>query len=109
VSRAVRKRTGHAVRALTPYALALVIAAITAFLTGEGWLFTLVAGAVGCHWLLRVHEAYSWHRKGGRAARRKRSKYQGPASWWEKYKKLSPHYARKRALTTRPSLQRSRS
>jgi hypothetical protein len=93
----------NAARTLAPYLVALVLAVITAFVTGESWVLTLVLGAAGWHGVLRLHEGYGWHRRGGRAAARKRRQYQGPASRAEIQHRLSARAIRRRAHITRPA------
>lgn len=93
-------------RAVAPYLAAFALAAVIDAITGWGFPLELVLGATLWHMLLRLHEAYGWHRRGGKTAARKRRKYQGPASWSEKRAKLSLHAIRKRAHITRPATEK---
>jgi hypothetical protein len=108
VARKSRQAAEHALRAFWPYLAAFASAALLSIVTGEGWLLILVLGAIGWHGVLRLHEGYGWHRRGGRAAARKRRKYQGPASRREIEATLSLRAIRKRAHVTRPATERPR-
>lgn len=108
LARKTRQLAGNAARALAPYLAALAVAAILSVVTGEGWILVLIFGAAGWHGALRLHEGYGWHRQGGRAAARKRRKYQGPASRAELQDTLSLRAVRKRAHITRPATESPR-
>jgi hypothetical protein len=84
------------------YATSLVVAAILTFVIGRSWPLVLTLGAVLGVAGLKLHEAWGWHRKGGKAAARRRRSYQGPASRREIAGRLSAHAIRKRAHVTRP-------
>jgi hypothetical protein len=106
LARKTRQGAENVFRAVWPYLAAFVLAIIVAVATGQSWVLALVLGAAGCHAVLRLHEAGSWHRRGGKAAARKRRKYQGPASRREIRAKLSLSAVRRRAHITRPATGR---
>jgi type IV secretion system protein VirD4 len=64
----------------------------------------LVVGACLSHGAMRVTEGLAWHRKGGRAAQRRRDKYQGEAGPFEIRTSLSPAAAVKKMARLAPSL-----
>jgi hypothetical protein len=102
LARKTRQLAENAFRALWPYLAALAVAVLLSAAAGEGWILVLVLGAAGWHGVLRLHEGYGWHRRGGRAAARARRKYQGPASRREIQSTLSLRAIRRRAHITRP-------
>ena len=80
VSRAVTRKREQAIRAAVPYA-GIVAASAAADLTlGQPLFLGLGLGVAGTHAGIRLHEAHGWHRGGGKAAARRRRKYQGWAS-----------------------------
>lgn len=105
---AVRARRDRLARAVVPYLIPVAGAAVAVLFTRMIWPLYVASGASGWHALLRLHEGYGWHRRGGRAAARKRRRYQGTASAREIRRKLSVTAARRRAVITRPSLPRTR-
>jgi hypothetical protein len=99
---------GDLFRATWPYAAALAAAGILTVVTGQTWLLLLTLGAILGIAGLKLHEAYGWHRRGGKAAARARRKYQGHASRREIAGRLSARAIRKRAHVTRPGTDRPR-
>ena len=102
--RAIRHKAARAAKAAAPYLIT-----VTVILAASMWLHSpplswAGAGAVAGIAAMRLHEAYGWHRKGGKAAARKRRRYQGTATWREIHCGLSLRAARKRIRVTRPSL-----
>lgn len=91
-----------------PYAVPLCLAVIATFAVGQTWPLLLTLGAVLGIAGLRLHEGYGWHRRGGKAAARKRRKYQGHASRREIAARLSARSIRKRAHVTRPGTDNPR-
>ena len=63
-----------------PYAGSLAVAAAADLALHQPVLLGLGLGAAAMHAGIRLHEAYGWHRGGGKAAMRKRRKYQGTAT-----------------------------
>lgn len=108
VARASRQAAQRAGRVAAPYAAGLAAAGTGALAMHSAWPALVVSGAVGWHALLQLHEGYGWHRSGGRAARRRRRRYQGTASAREIQAKLSLSAARRRAEITRPSIGSTR-
>jgi len=99
---------GDLFRVTWPYAIPLAVAAIVLLITGQTWLLLLTLGAILGIAGLKLHEAYGWHRRGGKAAARARRKYQGHASRREISGRLSARAIRKRAHITRPGTDRPR-
>ena len=63
-----------------------------------------VVGACCFHCAQRAWEGWTWHREGGRAAVRRRRKYQGEATFLEVARTLSPAAAAKKMQRLAPSL-----
>lgn len=104
VALALRRKRNHAARAALPYAAALTVAAIAGVVLHALWPPALAAGAAGWHAVLRLHEAHVWRRSGGKAAMRRRRKYQGTATRREIRAFLSPRAAIRKAAVTCPDL-----
>ena len=104
LGRAVRMKATRTARAAVPYAVIYGSAAIGAEATGHPALAWYAAGAATVHTTIRLHEAYGWHRSGGKAAQRRRARYQGEATAREISRHLSPAAARKKSrhLVPRP-------
>lgn len=68
----------------------------------------LVVGACALHGGQRVIEGYTWHRRGGSAAMRRRRKYQGEANPLEVRRALSPQAARRKMARLAPALDPAR-
>jgi hypothetical protein len=98
----------NAIHLAWPYAASLGAALLFAAVTGQGWIALMTLGGVISVAGLRLHEGFGWHRKGGRAAARKRRKYQGPASRREIQARLSYRAIQKRAHVTRPAMENPR-
>jgi len=89
VRRHLRRRAGAALRVTLPYAAWLVPSAIAAMAL-QSWL-PLVFALGGITFLAgdRLRLRLGLHRKGGKAAMRKRARYQGPATLAEISRNLS--------------------
>ena len=88
-----------------PYAAAPAIALVADLTLHQPEVFWLGLGASAGVAALRLHEAFGWHRSGGRSAMRQRRKYQGAAPRKELRAKLSPQAARRHARRTCPDLE----
>ena len=104
IERAIRHKAAMAARAARSY---LITTAVV--LAASMWLHSLPlpcagASAVATAAAIRLHEAYGWHFRGGKAAARKRRRYQGTATAREIQGALSLRAHRKRSRVTRPSL-----
>lgn len=110
VRRAVRRRRARTWRAVRPYAFTLIAVAVAALVLrvaapGLAWLALLAAGAVLGIGGDRLREHWGWHRSGGKAARRKRARWQGEATLSELHRKgHSLAGVRRNAKTMRPAL-----
>jgi hypothetical protein len=110
VRAAIRRKRARVAKATAPYVLAygaaLVLVMIASLLLGvtplPGMFFVL--GAALAHAVIRLHEASGWHRDGGKAAQRKRRRFQGPATMRELHRRLGLRAARRNAAIMRPSL-----
>lgn len=91
-----------------PYAGTALAGVFIGAVTGRSWPALLTLGAVLGIAVMKLHEAWGWHRKGGKAAARARRKYQGHASRREVAVKLSARTIRKRAHITRPGTDNPR-
>lgn len=100
----LERAIGRAVRGAAPYGTALAAAVITGLMFHQGWLPLVTLGAAGMHAAIRLHEAHGWHRRGGKAAMRRRRRFQGTATSAELRRTLSLPAVRRRARITRPSL-----
>jgi len=105
--RAAHRALRAAVTAAAPYAGAVAVSAAAGAVLRSPDLPLLVAGAVAGIAGTRFHEAYGWHRAGGRAAMRARRRYQGTATRREIRRHLSAAAARRRAAVTSPGLHPS--
>ncbi len=108
VGRAVRRKRAAVCRAARPYLAGLATVAVPAvFLAvaapGWLWLALLPAGAVLGLAADRFREHRGWHRCGGKAAARRRRRWQGHATWPELHRKHSLAAARRNAKAMRPS------
>jgi type IV secretory pathway TraG/TraD family ATPase VirD4 len=83
--------------AVLPYAVSLTVALAGAVALGSILLAVLAAGVTAGVAGVRAHEHLGWHRAGGKAAMRKRRRYQGTATRTEIQRKLSPEAAAKKA------------
>jgi type IV secretory pathway TraG/TraD family ATPase VirD4 len=87
-----------------PYAASFAAAAAGATILHEPDLsllaFGITTGVAG----VRLHEAFGWHRSGGKGAQRRRRRYQGTATRRELRRKLSPHAAAQHARRAHPGL-----
>lgn len=87
------------------YAAASVAGAGVCALAGVNpMLDLLVVGACGAHGVGRVWDGYAWHVRGGRAAAKRRRKYQGEATPSEVRAKLSPNAAAQKMKRLAPGL-----
>jgi hypothetical protein len=108
IKRAIRRRKSAAYRAVRPHIIALAATAVFAFLLlvaapGWSWLAAVPAGGILAIAGDRYREHRNWHRRGGRAAMRKRRRWQGHATWAELHRKLSLGAVRRNAKSMRPS------
>ena len=70
-----------------------------------GWPYPLMAASIlAYHYARAGWELIEFRRSGGRAAKRRRRKYQGAATLRDIHRHLSPAAVTKRAAVTRPSL-----
>jgi type IV secretion system protein VirD4 len=102
--RAARRLAARLARSAAPYGAGygtVILAALAARHPGLAWA---AAGGFAVHAVIRLHEAYGWRRSGGKAAQRRRRKYQGMASPREISRYLSPAAARKKSRTLFPDL-----
>jgi hypothetical protein len=97
-------RTG---REAVPYAASIIAAAAAAAILRQPDIALLGLGGTGGAALVRMHEAFGWHRSGGKAAMRRRRKYQGLATRREIRAHLSPAAVARRAAVTCPGLHPS--
>jgi hypothetical protein len=95
-------------RTITPYAAFLAAGAAADLALQQPGLLWFAAGGTLVHACIRLHENYGWHRGGGKAAMRKRRKYQGTATRRELRRGFSPAAARRRAAIVSPGLHPSR-
>ena len=107
LSLAARRRQEHMARAVAPYVAGLAAAAGGDLALHQPILLGLGAGAAAMHAVIRLHEEHGWHRGGGKAAMRKRRKYQGTATRRELRRNLSPAAVARRAAVVTPGLHPS--
>ena len=112
VTRAARRKQAAAQRAAAPYMRALAAVGLLALILtiaarGALWLALIPLGGVLGIAADRFREHLGWHRKGGKAAMRKRRKYQGTATRGEIRRALSPAAVTRRAAVTCPGLDPS--
>lgn len=69
----------------------------------------LVVGACGAHAAQRLVEGVTWHQAGGKAAQRRRRRYQGEANPLEVRQTLSPAFAAKKMKRLAPDLPAAQS
>lgn len=67
------------------------------------------AGACVFHGGQRIADGWLWHRRGGRAAEKRRRRYQGPATPWEVRTRLSPRAAAAKMKRLAPELPAAQS
>jgi type IV secretion system protein VirD4 len=94
-----------AAKAMLPYAAGLGASVAAAAVTRDPGVAFYGAGVVSGVGGLRGWDAIEWHRAGGKAAARRRRKFQGTATTAEIHRTLSERAARRRARTVRPSLE----
>lgn len=108
IKRAIRRKKAGVFKAVRPALVSLAAVAVLALalMGAEPSLLPLallplgaVLGVAGD----RYREHRGWHRRGGKAAMRKRRRYQGHATWPELHRKLSLTAVRRNARTMRPS------
>jgi type IV secretion system protein VirD4 len=111
LSLTVKRRRDAVAKAAAPYVLTYggaLAAAGVADAAGHvpplAPLPVAVAAAALTHAGMRLWENHGWHRSGGKAAMRKRRKYQGTATRRELARNLSPAAVAKRAAITCPGL-----
>jgi site-specific DNA-methyltransferase (adenine-specific) len=104
LQRTAQRRAAQASRAAGPYVAVAGGGAITGTALHAPLLAGIVLGAVTVRAGTQLYEEYGWHRKGGKAAMRRRRKYQGTASRREIRRKLSPAAARKHAARRCPAM-----
>lgn len=104
LGRAVRLKAVRTTRAAAPYVTGYGGAALASEATGHPAVAWFAAGAFTVHTAIRLREAHGWHRSGGKAAQRRRSRYQGMATPREISSNLSPSAARKKSRTLFPDL-----
>jgi type IV secretion system protein VirD4 len=102
--RAVRRLAARLARSAAPYGAGYGTVILAALATRHPGLAWAAAGGFAVHVAIRAHEAHRWHRAGGKAAQRRRRKYQGMASPREISRYLSPAAARKKSRTLFPDL-----
>lgn len=107
LERAARRKALAAVKPAMPYAACIAAAVLAAAVLHRPGLAWAALGAAAMHAGLRLHEAYGWHRGGGKAAMRRRRRYQGTATARELRQHLSARAARRRAPVTCPGLASS--
>jgi hypothetical protein len=94
-----------AVRCGGAYGAVLAVLALALLALGlPQSLLLFPAGACAMHGASRVAEGWTWHFRGGAAARRRRRKYQGEATPWEVRVTLSPQAAQKKMRRLAPDL-----
>ncbi len=108
IKRAIRRKKTGVYRAVRPYlaglaAVAVLTLVIMVAAPGLLPLVLLPLGAVLGIAGDRYREHRHWHRSGGRAARRLRSRWQGHATWTELHRKVSLAAVRRNARGMRPS------
>lgn len=104
VTLALRRKRAQAARVALPYAAGLsasLAADLAAHQPGLLWLAGGVTAASAAH---RAYDAHGWYRKGGTAAAKRRSKYQGTATRKDIRQALSPQAAAKHAAMACPDL-----
>ena len=107
LSLAAKRKQEHLARTVLPYAGALAASAGADLILHQPVLLGLGAGAAAMHAGIRLHEARGWRRGGGKAAMRKRRRYQGTATRRELCRNLSPAAVARRAAVTSPGLHPS--
>lgn len=90
----MKQKLHNARKAAVPYALSLAAVGILALVLLVAapsllWLTLLLTGGIIGIAADRFREHRGWHRKGGKAALRKRRRYQGPATFRELSRNLS--------------------
>jgi type IV secretory pathway TraG/TraD family ATPase VirD4 len=101
---AFRRKRAQATRVTLPYAAGLtasLAADLAAHQPGLLWLAGGITAASAAH---RAYDAHGWHRKGGTAAARRRSRYQGTATRKDIRQALSPKAAARHAAMACPGL-----
>ena len=101
---ALRRKQEQAARAALPYAGGMTAALAADLALHQPGLLWLGAGAAGALAAKRLHEEHGWHRSGGKAAARRRRKYQGAATRREIRAGLSPRAAVRHAALACPDL-----
>ena len=107
ISAAAKRKQEHMARTVMPYAGGLAVAAGADLTLHQPALLGLGVGLAAMHAGIRLHEAHGWHRGGGKAAMRRRRKYQGTATRRELRRNLSPAAVRMRAAVVSPGLHPS--
>lgn len=102
--RAAQRKAVRSAREGAPYAASIAVAAAAAAIFRQPDLALLGLGGTAGVAGVRLHEAFGWHRSGGKAAIRRRRRWQGTATRRELRRNLSPSAARKRAAVTCPGI-----
>lgn len=104
IKRAAQRKRARVAREAIPYAASFAAAAAGAAILRQPDVAIYGSGVISGVIGLRLHEAFGWHRGGGKAAMRKRRRHQGEATRRDLRRKLSLNAARKNAAIMRPSL-----
>lgn len=104
LERAARRTVTAAAKETVPYAASLAAVLAAALVLRQSAIALLGAGAVLGAAGVRLHEARGWHRSGGKAAMRRRRKYQGTATRRELARNLSPQAAARKSRALFPEL-----
>jgi type IV secretion system protein VirD4 len=104
IERAARERAARSARTAAPYGAGYGGLAVLGAALGDPAVTWAAAGGVAVHATIRLHEAYGWHRAGGKAALRQRRRHQGMASRREIARNLSPAAARRKTRQLFPDL-----
>ena len=108
IKRAVRRKKAGVYRAVRPYLAGLAAVAVLTLviMVAAPSLLPLVLLPLGAVLGIggdRYREHRGWHRSGGKAAMRRRRRWQGHATWPELHRKLSLAAVRRNARGMRPS------
>ena len=104
LERAIQNWIRRSVRAAAPYGAAYGLTVLAGLILRSPLLVGMALGGAGVHGTIRLHEAHGWHRKGGKAAMRRRRRFQGTATRREIRANLSPAAARAKAAILTPDL-----
>lgn len=104
IARQVSRRQGQVDKITALTGAGYGSAMLAGLAAGSPQLTYAALGGAAVHAGIRLQEARNWHRRGGKAAARKRRRHQGHASRREMNRKVSLAAARRSTAVMRPSL-----